>query len=144
MVRGQNVNWVRDLVMETSFERVGDSPWFYKSASLYADFSVVAAADSTKLLSLIGRRNILYSNPRFEGVVSDDSRPITTMEQGYQSRDEAYWDSVRPYALTQKEKNIYKMVDKIQEQLEFQAYMKKQLLCLCYIGDCYGEIIKFC
>lgn len=147
MVRGQNMNWVRDLVMETSFERVGDSTWFYKSASLYADFSVVAAMDSTKLLSLIGRRNILYSNPRFEGVVSDDSRPITTMEEGYQSRDEAYWDSVRPYELTRKEKNIYKMVDKIQETDIYKTMYDVVSMLLNGYYDVgrvgFGHVLKF-
>ncbi|MFQ7387398.1 MAG: hypothetical protein ACLRM8_07435, partial [Alistipes sp.] len=35
-------------------------------------------------------------------------------DQGQESKDEAFWESVRPYRLSDKEKGIYSMVDSVQ------------------------------
>lgn len=147
LLRGQNMNWLRDMVLESTYETVDDSTWFYKSASLYADFSILAAVDSSKLISLIGRRNIEFSNPVFENVVSDSGKQIVTVDKEAGYKNEAYWDSVRPYALTQKERNIYKMVDKVQETDIYKTMYDIVSMVLNGYYDVgnvgFGNVLKF-
>ena len=65
MVKGLNVNWIRDLVIENTNELVNDSTWFLKQDKIMADFTV-QMKDSSKLISFMGHRQIDYS--RCEGL----------------------------------------------------------------------------
>lgn len=113
--KGSNVNWIRDLVLESEYKRYGDSGWFYLQDKLYADFSVTMR-DSSKLMSFLGNKEVNYSNPTFGKPMPDNLRKSlakVTMEKDDFEKDEAYWQSVRPYQLSEREQNIYKMVDSI-------------------------------
>ena len=113
--KGSNVNWIRDLVLDSEYERYGDDGWFYKMDKLYADFSVTMR-DSSKMMSFLGNKEVSYMNPRFNTPMPDNLRKslskVVTENEGF-VLDEAYWEKARPYALTDKEQNIYKMVDSI-------------------------------
>lgn len=116
MVRGGNVNWVRDLLYEIDYRRINDSTWFYKSDRMYADFSL-ALKDSSNLMSFIGNRTVEYRDPSFENVERLDAAaaPVKVLpEANY--KDDAYWENQRPYELSQKEKDIYTMVERIKDQ----------------------------
>lgn len=62
MMKGANVNWIRDMVIDRTDQLVGDSLWFYKQDKLYVDFSVTMS-DSSKFVSFLGNRQIDYMNP---------------------------------------------------------------------------------
>mgnify|MGYP003584478528 CR=1 FL=1 len=125
--KGSNVNWIRDLVIDVENGRVPgggskksgdglqDSTWFFKQDRVYADFSVTLR-DSSKMISFLGRRQVDYIQPRFDTQLPDSVAKVNTsviVNGNVLNNDEAYWDKVRPYALTTKESNIYKMVDSI-------------------------------
>ncbi|MEG2849679.1 MAG: DUF5686 family protein, partial [Bacteroidales bacterium] len=55
MIKKLNVNWIRDLVIDTKSELINDSIWFYKQDKLYVDFSVTMR-DSSKVISFLGNR----------------------------------------------------------------------------------------
>ena len=59
-----NVNFMRDLVLDAEYARQEDSTWFYKSDKLYVDLSM-SLSDSSKMLSFIGKREMVYSNVDF-------------------------------------------------------------------------------
>ena len=108
-----NVNFLRDLVLDAEYARQPDSTWFYKSDKLYADLSM-SLSDSSKMLSFIGQREMVYSDVHFEageklGLGSGQVR--VDADAGH--KDEAYWVAVRPEPLTEKEKSVYEMVDRI-------------------------------
>ena len=118
--KGSNVNWIRDLVLDSEYQLVGgrgsykgkDSLWFFKQDRMYADFSVTMR-DSSKLMSFLGRRQCDYLDPRFDTPMPDSvSRLMSnvTMSANPLVNDEAYWQQHRPYELSEKESNIYKMV----------------------------------
>jgi len=110
-----NVNWLRDLVIEAEYERQPDSTWFYKSDNYYVDLSL-SLRDSSKMLSFIGKRDVTYSNPVFaleEGQIA--SKGLVTVDKESSKKDEAYWQSVRPSPLNEKEQGVYEMVDKVQD-----------------------------
>ena len=122
--KGSNVNWIRDLVIDAEYQLVDghgtypgrDSLWFFKQDKMYADFSVTMR-DSSKLMSFLGRRQCDYMDPRFDRPMPDSvSKMITNVATARSNPlvdDESYWQKNRPVPLTQKESNIYSMVDSI-------------------------------
>ncbi|WP_294140603.1 DUF5686 and carboxypeptidase-like regulatory domain-containing protein [uncultured Sanguibacteroides sp.] len=115
MVKGLNVNWIRDLVIENTNELVNDSTWFLKQDKIMADFTV-QMKDSSKLISFMGHRQIDYSNVRInEDIPPEIARLDNDMilSEDVLKNDENYWETVRPYQLSERERNIYNMVDSI-------------------------------
>ena len=122
--KGSNVNWIRDLVIDSDYQLVDghgidpdrDSLWFFKQDRMYADFSITMR-DSSKLMSFLGRRQCDYLDPRFDKTMPDSvSKLITNVATARPNPlidDESYWQKTRPVPLTQKESNIYSMVDSI-------------------------------
>ena len=111
--KGSNVNWVRDMAIEVTHTRLPDSTWFYKQDKMYVDFSPTTR-DSSKMVTFLGNRQIDYSNPDFVTAYAD-FRTDSQVKAGKDviNNDEAYWQGVRPYPLSDKEKGIYNMVDSI-------------------------------
>jgi len=116
MKRGGNVNWIRELTIDSEYRRLEDSTWFFGSDKMHADFSL-ALSDSSKLISFHGNSSIVYTNPDFSdnGVVDRASAPVKVAQDAGR-KDEQYWDAVRPYGLSEKEKDITQMLGTIKYQ----------------------------
>ena len=115
MQRGGNVNWLRDIVIEADYQRMPDSTWFYSSDKLYADFSI-ALGDSSRVMSVIGTRQLNYSDVDFspiENMPTADGKVKVLADANH--KDDAYWEQARPVDLTDHEKDIYKMVNEVQQ-----------------------------
>ncbi len=113
--KGSNINWVRDMMIDRTDQRLGDSLWFYKQDKLYVDFSVTMN-DSSKFMSFLGNRQIDYMNPVVGDHVRNDVLKTNTVVQVAKDaglHDDEWWANARPYALSEKEQNIYVMVDSI-------------------------------
>lgn len=114
MMKGQNINWVKDMVLEAEYVHVGDSLWFYKTDRFYADFAL-ALRDSSQMVSFIGNRTLEFANPVFEKPEVNAGKSVATVDPDAGMKDDAYWDKARPYDLSDKEKDIYVMVDRVQQ-----------------------------
>ena len=115
MMKGLNVNWVRDLAIDVESQLVNDSTWFKKTDRLYVDFAV-SMSDSSKLVSFLGHREVDYSNVVLNEDIPEEILKHSTnvvFNENVLNNDPSYWEKERPYALTQKEQNIYNMVDSI-------------------------------
>lgn len=115
MMKGLNVNWVRNLALDNENQLVGDSVWFPKQDRIFADFSVFMS-DSSKMVSFLGHRQIDYSAVRLKDAIPREVERMDNevmIDSRVLNRNEQYWDTVRPYALSEKEKQIYGMVDSI-------------------------------
>lgn len=115
MMKGLNINWIRHLVIENKNQLLDDTVWFPQQERLFADFSIVMS-DSSKVMSFLGHRQIDYSNvdlsPKIpKEVLKMDNNVV--IRKDVLKNDDAFWDTVRPYALSQQEKAIYGMVDSI-------------------------------
>ena len=113
--KGSNVNWVRDMTIDVENRRLSDSTWFYKQDRMYVDFSPTMR-DSSKIVTFLGNRQIDYSNPDFVSTYKEDKDDINAQVQAGKdviNNDDGYWQSVRPYPLSEKEQGIYNMVDSI-------------------------------
>ena len=118
MPKGVNVNWIKHLRLENENRIVRDSTWFRSRDRVSAEFSVTTA-DSSKLTSFIGTREVVYTDVRIgepipAEVIRMDNNVVIGDQGQESSKDEAFWESVRPYRLSDKEKGIYSMVDSVQ------------------------------
>lgn len=115
MVKGLNVNWIRHLVLDNESQLLDDSVWFPKQDKIFADFSIVMS-DSAKVLSFLGHRQIDYSNVRLGSEIPKEVLKLDNnviIDKDVLKNNDNYWDTIRPYALSDKEKQIYGMVDSI-------------------------------
>lgn len=113
LLKGQNINWIRDMVLEAEYERKSDSTWFYSKDRFYADFSIVMT-DSSKLMSFIGNRTLIYYNPVFEKPdINAKATPVSVKDDAGMQNEE-FWSGVRPEDLSDKERDVYTMVSRIQ------------------------------
>lgn len=116
LAKGVNVNWLRHLVIDARYELLEDENiWFPKRDEMFADFSVFQS-DSSKLISFLGRRYIDYLepslNPEFPGHILKLDNDVT-MPKDVLNRGEEYWDTIRPYELSEREAAIFDMVDSV-------------------------------
>ena len=111
-----NVNWIRHINIDIQNRRLPNGRWFYGEERLFIDFSI-SVNDDSRIISFLGNRQIVYDNPRFEPVTDPDALTSTeaVVMRNVMSGDDAFWDAVRPYELTQRERGIYRMVDQIKE-----------------------------
>ena len=115
MVRGGNINWVRDIVLESDYQRLPDSTWFYEQDKLYSDFSI-ALGDSSRMVSVIGTRQLNYKELDFSPqppVDPGDGKVVVLPEANF--KDDSFWEKERPYQLSEREEGVYKMVEQVQD-----------------------------
>lgn len=115
MVKGLNVNWIRHLVLDHEYQLTGDSVWFPKQDKIFADFSIVMS-DSSKMVSFLGHRQVNYSDVQFQAEIPEKVLKMDNnvmIDNRVLKNEESYWDTLRPYALSEKEKQIYGMVDSV-------------------------------
>ena len=118
MPKGVNVNWIKHMRIENENHLINDSVWFKKRDHIAAEFSLVMG-DSSKLETVIGQRDVNYSEVVLDceipkEIFGMDNDVVVTDEEACK-KDSTYWNEMRPHALTSKERNIYTMVDSIQQ-----------------------------
>lgn len=115
MMKGLNVNWIRHLVIETKSRLINDSVWFPEQDKIFADFSIVMS-DSAKVVSFLGHRQVDYTHVRLNAPIPAEVLKLdnnVVISRDVLKNDDSYWDTIRPFALSDKEKQIYGMVDSI-------------------------------
>ncbi len=118
MPRGTNVNWVRHLVLESENQRLPDGNWFRARDRVSAEFSI-SGADSSKITSFLGTREVIYSDPKIGEPIPDRIRRmdnnVVVEELDPGNISDQYWEKMRPYRLSERERQIYNMVDSIKQ-----------------------------
>ena len=111
-----NVNWIRHINLDIQNRRLPSGRWFYGDERLFIDFSILLK-DESRLISFLGNRHIVYEAPTFEPVSDPDalSSSEAVVMRNVLPGDDAFWDQVRPYQLSERERGIYRMVDQIKE-----------------------------
>lgn len=115
MMKGLNINWIRHLVIDNENQLIDDSVWFPKQDKIFADFSIVMS-DSAKMVSFLGHRQVDYSDVKLNPGIPKEVQKMdhnVIINNDVLKNDDQYWDTIRPFALSDKEKQIYGMVDSI-------------------------------
>ncbi len=122
MSKDVNINYINDFVAEYEFAPVDDSLWFLKNEKLFFDFNL-----TDRTLGFFGRKNTSYMNIELNTPIPDEVSKINDnviVNESAIINDETYWENRRPIDLTPKEKDIYKMVDSIQQIPIYTTYEK--------------------
>lgn len=130
-----NVNWIRHINVDLQNRRLPDGRWFYGEERLFIDFSI-SVSDNSRIVSFLGNRHIVFDEPVFEPVtdpvVLSNDDPVVMSE--VEPQDSEYWNQNRPYALTEREKGIFRMVDEFQQGAFYKwAYNISRALIVSYI-----------
>jgi len=108
-----NINYVNDLVIAQTFKPYNDTLWFIDTETLMVDFNW-----NDKLTGFFGRKTSVFSDITINESYAEQIKTLKTntlvMGDAMQKSDD-FWMQKRPVTLTQKEKNIYLMVDSIKE-----------------------------
>ncbi len=117
-----SINFVDSLVAEKHFIEVADSVWMISYDNLLVDFNLF---DRTE--GFFGRKTSYYSNHKLnhevdKSVFNESNATNLVYKPEADSETDEYWDKKRPVSLSQRERNIYKMVDTIKEVKVFKRW----------------------
>lgn len=121
-----NINFVQDLSLEQEFEPVNDSMWMVTRDKLIIDYNI-----TRKGRGFYGKKDVIYKNYVFDTPRSDSIyNPIEKIvkEEGYKEKTDEYWEKARPDTLTEKEKDVYVMIDSVQNIKAFKRFMDIAML----------------
>lgn len=120
-----NVNWVNDVMIAEEFELLQDSIWFWKNRRLAVDFTLLKKK-STKRKGFLGKSTIHYKNVQFDKPMPARFKEIPNniiVEKDALEKEDAYWNTTRPYALSESEQGIYAMVDSIKNVPIYRTFV---------------------
>ncbi len=110
-----NINYVNDLILTYEYSPVNDTSWFPEKEEIFVDFNLT---DNT--MGFFGRKTTTYKNvilgKKFPDNFFDPTiSQQTLVQEDSNAKDSAFWGQSRHENLSQKEKNIYAMVDSIKD-----------------------------
>jgi hypothetical protein len=116
-----NVNWVRNLSVNSYNARREDGTWFFDNEQLFLD---VAAHlnDRVTIVSVQINRDMQYTSyqpgpfPGLEEMTGGDKVEVGEAPD----KDETWWAEIRPKALTNREKAIFTTVERLKERSSFK------------------------
>lgn len=122
MSDGVNINYIKDMIVNQEFTYI-DSTWFLNKEDMFIDFNL-----TDKTTGLFGRKTMtrknISINPDFgDNFFSASASQESIIEEDANKRDSAYWNGNRHEKLTQKEADIYAMVDSIKEVPIFNTFV---------------------
>ena len=109
-----NVNWIRNLSVDSEFERREDGTWFFGDEQLFLDVSA-HVNDNLTIISLQMNRDLRYTSveegpfPGMEEMTGGDKVEVADDPD----KDDAWWDETRPQALSNRELAIFTTVDRL-------------------------------
>ncbi len=132
---GSNVNWIRHMNVDIENKRTPEGRWFNGEERLFLDFSVMPS-DSSRLISFIGRRHLVYDNPVYGPPTDPDAiyASNTVVEKNVSAGDPQTWAALRPVPLTAREQGIFDMVDEFQQT---RFYKNSYAILRTLIGGYY-------
>ncbi|MBN2683546.1 MAG: carboxypeptidase-like regulatory domain-containing protein [Bacteroidales bacterium] len=117
-----NLNFITNVEIMQEFEKI-DSLWVVKKETFLADFNLFENQDSS--MGFFGKRttmrkNIVLNVAPDEKVFKDINNVVVSEDAN--QKDEAFWNTERHEALSEKEVQIYQMVDTIKTLPAYRAW----------------------
>ena len=116
-----NLNFVNDLEIIQEYSFINNKAWMLTTDKLVVDFNL-----GKKGIGIFGRKSIYYDNFVFNKNRPDSlytGTEETIKEPEFDERDNSFWKKYRIVDLTKQEKDIYKMVDSVQNVPAFKRTM---------------------
>ncbi|MBK9288161.1 MAG: carboxypeptidase-like regulatory domain-containing protein [Flavobacteriales bacterium] len=127
--KGANLNFVQGFWVKQEYEEVQKEVWMLTKDNLVVDLNVIrdtGAKNKNAVQGFYGRRTATYHNfvinqPRMDAFYEGPDEVVVARDPS--SDEEAFWEENRHVALTEQEKNIYHMVDKMKTIPRFNTYI---------------------
>ena len=116
-----NVNWIRNLSVDSAFERREDGTWFFGDEQLFLDVSA-HLNDRVTIVSLQMSRDLRYTSfeegpfPGLEEMAGGDKVEVAEEPE----KEDAWWEEARPEALTTREQAIFTTVERLKAKNSFK------------------------
>ena len=120
MATDVNINYINNYIITQEYDYV-DSTWFLTKEEMFMDINFTDSTMGFFGRKTMTRRNVEI-NPTFtDNTFSQVAVEETIVEDGANQKDDNYWAESRHESLTEKERNIYQMVDSIKEVPVFKT-----------------------
>jgi hypothetical protein len=118
--KGINIDWVNDVRIIQSFEKVQDDTWAIASDDVSVDFGI-----SPKVMGFFGQKQVFYTNYAVNEPLADTifKGPEVVSNINPLGDLPEYWDSARISPLTEAQSDLYTIVDSIKENPAFRRRM---------------------
>ncbi|TVR38998.1 MAG: carboxypeptidase-like regulatory domain-containing protein [Cryomorphaceae bacterium] len=115
-----NINFVTDIIVDQSYDEVEPEVWMMTREEIVVDFQLQKGQ-----VGVYGRKTSLYRNfvinqPRDDDFYRGSDDVEVLIDHRRKGKD--FWDEARFEPLTERQRNIYLMVDSLQNNRRFQAY----------------------
>ena len=120
MATDVNINYINNYIITQEYDMV-DSSWFLTKEEMFMDINFTDSTMGFFGRKTMTRRNIKVNPPLTDADFSSVATEETIVEDGASRRDDNYWAESRHESLTEKERNIYQMVDSIKEVPVFKT-----------------------
>ena len=123
-----NLNFVNDLQIIQEFSFIEDKVWMITRDEVIIDFNIGKTGTG-----MFGRKNVLYDKYDFEKQIADTvfkGVEKKILLNGYNEKDEKFWEENRITELSEQEENIYLMVDSVQSVPAFKRTMDIVMLLI--------------
>lgn len=116
-----NINFVNDLVATAEYKLVNDTLWFPDKLTLFVDFNL-----TDKTTGFFGHKTTVYNNVKVNIPLPQSleavNEPVVVRDSAMQKSTD-YWQTARPFELTEKEAGIYSMVDSVQQVPMYKTFI---------------------
>lgn len=120
MATDVNINYINNYIITQEYDMV-DSTWFLMKEEMFMDINFTDSTMGFFGRKTMSRRNVEI-NPTFgDNTFSQVATQETIVEDGASQKDDSFWSQSRHEQLTEKERNIYQMVDSIKEVPVFKT-----------------------
>jgi len=143
-----NINYIKQFSVYQEYEWVEKESWMLKAERTIGDFAPFEKANG---MGVFGRKTTIYSDFHVNEKIPDSlftpGRNIVISDSA-ENQNELFWNGVRSDSLTQKEKNIYTMVDSLKNvpRLVNARYLTQMLATGYLKWDKFlvGQYYTFC
>jgi Family of unknown function (DUF5686)/CarboxypepD_reg-like domain len=112
MDKSANINFVEKIKIQQELERTPSGAWLPVKNRVLVDVSQLTPNSAGMLAKFYtSNKNFVTNEPRDTKFFD---QPIVTAEDARMFEDEKYWDTLRYEPLSHTEKNVYKMIDTLQ------------------------------
>ena len=116
-----NLNFVNDLQIIQEFSFINNTVWMVTRDEIIIDFNI-----GKKGTGMFGKKTVFYNNYVFNKEIPDSifkGIENKIFVEGYNKKDDTFWQENRITKLTKQEENIYVMVDSIKNVPAFKRTM---------------------
>ena len=116
-----NINWIRQIVVDSENERREDGTWFFRDEQMFMD-AALHLNDKVTVVSVQMKRDMQYTSvefgpfPGMEDLTGGDKVGIGDQPE----KDTLWWDEARPEDLTVREQAIFTTAERFKERPSFK------------------------